>query len=128
VFETHVPLALVAISVLPSVHAVPMRLAFLPLPYVRVLVQSAPDAVALLEALKPLTVVHLAIRPRVDALPVRLAYLEVTVVRILVGVTFEALAVSQVSLPHALVLPAVRVLHHTHALPLSLHHDADEDG
>ena len=48
VFETHVPLSFVTISVFPNVHAVPMGFAFEPCPNIWVVVQPTPDAISVL--------------------------------------------------------------------------------
>lgn len=46
--EAHIPLSLVSVPVFPSVHPVAMGFALVPLAYIGVVVQSAPDSVAVL--------------------------------------------------------------------------------
>ena len=67
-FETILPLSFVPVAIFPHVHAVSSGLGLAPLAYIRVTIDSLPDALAFLEAAAPLTLVHLAIRPSVNAL------------------------------------------------------------
>jgi len=80
--------------------------------------EASPDPVARLKSHGPLTVVDLAINPRIDAFTISLTHLKMPVIAVPVRVAFKTLAIAQVSMPSTLILPPIRILHHS--LPMSL--------
>ena len=101
------PLALVLGARFPSVNAVAVGLADVPLADVRFSVEASPDAVPLLNPVPPLAIVDLPIFPSVNALSTRLAQIEATIVAVSVCVAFEAFAMPFVLVPASLVLSTV---------------------
>jgi hypothetical protein len=118
------PLALIAISVLPSLDPVALSLAVSPLSDIAVPILCGPNAMPMLKAHVPFTIVNFStainagarVRPLVDALAMRLALLEGPEVRIARGVAFEPAPVPEVMLELALILTTIRVSHHSEAV------------
>lgn len=120
VLESHVPFSFVAISILPSVHAVAMGFRLEPFADITVVMEATPNAVTLFKALHPLSIIDFAVGPSVDPFAVCLAHLEVAIIAVAIGVSLEGFAVAEVLQPAPLVLTPVLVLHNAFAIALAI--------
>ena len=118
--EAVVPAPLILITIRENMQSEAMGLRLVPLTKVRIILDTLPDSVAVLEPQVPLSVVNLSIGPRVDSLPVGFALLEDPEVGIAVGVPFEAPTLPEVLDPRSLVLAPIAVLHDPLAVPGAL--------
>jgi len=109
-------------------HTIAMSFALKPLADVRVIVQSSPNAIAMLKTFRPFAIVHFAIHPSVDAFAVSFALIEISKIRIAIWIPFKTLSVTQIVLPATLVLTAVIVFENTFFLPFIINHNAKVNG
>ena len=116
--ETHLPLALVEIAVLPGVLSKALRLIMKPLSNILILICALPDTIAVLHSLPELPFVFFSVHPGVLAAALHFAHVVFAGVGVAVGEDFGTLPMPLIIKPLPLINPIGIINNSSPSMPI----------